>query len=184
MSVDATSSSNATTAMSTVGSTSSGSLQLLYAQLQLEQADLAQDDAMAYLDKIEASQAEQSLCAEMISQATALMEQADTSGEAVQMPYEMVCFFQDRGITFDSAGDDTASGNIYDQNGDWIDTQHSADEWEYNIENLSTYRDELGTETQTDMVYVEDFMGQYNSYLTGANSTIDSGNQTLQTILT
>ncbi len=168
MSVDATSSTSSA-AISTVGSTSSGSLQLLYAQLQLEQADLAQDDAMAYLDKIEASQAEQSLCAEMISQATALMEQADTGDCCVEMPQEMIDFFEDRGITFDTDGNDYS---------------HDVDQWEYNIENLSTYRDELGTETQTDMVYVEDFMGQYNSYLTGANSTIDSGNQTLQTILT
>ena len=32
------------------------------------------------------------------------------------------------------------------------------------------------------MVYVQDFMGQYNSYLTGANSSIQQSNQTLGTI--
>jgi hypothetical protein len=33
------------------------------------------------------------------------------------------------------------------------------------------------------MVFVQDFMGQYNSYLTGANTAIQQANQTLQTIV-
>jgi hypothetical protein len=33
------------------------------------------------------------------------------------------------------------------------------------------------------MVFLQDFMGQYNSYLTGANSAIQQSNQTLGTIV-
>jgi hypothetical protein len=34
------------------------------------------------------------------------------------------------------------------------------------------------------MVFIQDFMGQYNSYLSGANSAVQSSNQTLQTLAT
>ena len=39
--------------------------------------------------------------------------------------------------------------------------------------------EELGTNTQQEMVYVQDYMGQYNSYLQGANTQITNANQTL-----
>jgi hypothetical protein len=39
--------------------------------------------------------------------------------------------------------------------------------------------DALGTDTQQKMVFVQDYMGQYNSYLQGANSVIQQSNQTL-----
>ena len=39
--------------------------------------------------------------------------------------------------------------------------------------------EELGTNTQQEMVYVQDYMGQYNSYLQGANTQIANSNQTL-----
>ena len=48
----------------------------------------------------------------------------------------------------------------------------------------SAYRDQLGTDTQQLMVFVQDYMGQYNSYLQGANSAIQQGNQTLQALAT
>ena len=34
------------------------------------------------------------------------------------------------------------------------------------------------------MVYLQDFIGQYNSYLQGANSAISTANQTLTAIAT
>ena len=34
------------------------------------------------------------------------------------------------------------------------------------------------------MVYLQDFMGQYNSYLQGANSAISQATQTLTTLAT
>ena len=53
------------------------------------------------------------------------------------------------------------------------------DEWEVAITSLKAHLDQLGTDTQQKMVFVQDFMGQYNSYLQGANSAIQQGNQTL-----
>jgi pantothenate kinase-related protein Tda10 len=47
------------------------------------------------------------------------------------------------------------------------------------INSLKAHLDQLGTNTQQKMVFVQDFMGQYNSYLQGANSAIQQSNQTL-----
>ena len=53
------------------------------------------------------------------------------------------------------------------------------DEWNVAIQSLQAHLDTLGTNTQQLMVFVQDFMGQYNSYLQGANSAIQQSNQTL-----
>ena len=57
--------------------------------------------------------------------------------------------------------------------------QLTKDEWEVAITSLKAQLDQLGTDTQQKMVFVQDFMGQYNSYLQGANSAIQQANQTL-----
>ena len=44
---------------------------------------------------------------------------------------------------------------------------------------LESRLEELGTNTQQEMVYIQDYMGQYNSYLQGANTQIANSNQTL-----
>ena len=50
------------------------------------------------------------------------------------------------------------------------------------IQSLQAYQETIGTDIQTKMVYVQDFMGQYNSYTQGANSAIQSGMQTLTSV--
>ncbi len=59
----------------------------------------------------------------------------------------------------------------------------TTEDYEMIIESLENYSSQLGTNTQQLMVFINDFLGQYNSYLTGANSTISGSNQTLQKII-
>ena len=47
---------------------------------------------------------------------------------------------------------------------------------------LESRLEELGTNTQQEMVYIQDYMGQYNSYLQGANTQIANSNQTLTSL--
>jgi pantothenate kinase-related protein Tda10 len=70
-----------------------------------------------------------------------------------------------------------ANGLAYDhaQN----DDLHTKEQWGVAITSLQAKLDSLGTDTQQKMVFVQDFMGQYNSYLQGANSVIQQSNQTL-----
>jgi hypothetical protein len=57
------------------------------------------------------------------------------------------------------------------------------DQFDANITALKSYQEQLGSKTQSIMVFVNDFMAQYSSFLTGANSSIEKHNQTLTTIL-
>jgi hypothetical protein len=83
------------------------------------------------------------------------------------MPADMKEFFEKRGLSWDTAGSD-----------DW----HTSDEWDYNLKSLTNYQEEVGNKTQTLMIYLQDFIGQYNSYQEGAMSAVSSATQTLRSI--
>ncbi|MBG3876346.1 hypothetical protein FVW20_04720 [Desulfovibrio oxamicus] len=159
--------SSVTSIMDSINLGPTQSLQMLFAKLNLAQAQLAKNGAMENINKIQKSQEAQKECATMIAKARDLQNQAKTSGKAADMPPEMVTYFDKNGLKYDTKGNDV---------------HHNKDEWEYNIQSLTAFRDQLGTDTQQLMVFVQDFMGQYNSYLQGANSAIQQGNQTLQTL--
>ncbi|WP_302554338.1 hypothetical protein [uncultured Bilophila sp.] len=61
-------------------------------------------------------------------------------------------------------------------------TGSSKDDLDVAIQSLQAHQDTLGTDVQTEMVYVQDFMGQYNSFTQGANSAIQSAMQTLTNV--
>ena len=154
----------------------SGSVQFLFAKLQLAQSEICKNQAESYMKQIELIQDEQKACADMIEKARKLQNDAkngtgDCSWDknASVMPDDMVKFFEERGISFDTTGG----------KGDYV---HNADEWDYNLKSLTNYQEQIGNKTQTLMIYLQDFIGQYNSYQEGAMSAISSGTQTLRTI--
>ncbi|SIO28688.1 hypothetical protein [Halodesulfovibrio marinisediminis] len=51
------------------------------------------------------------------------------------------------------------------------------------IARINTHIESLGTDTQTQMIRLQDFMGQYNNFLQGAHKAIGDGKQTLNAIL-
>ena len=153
-----------------------GSVQFMFAKLQLAQSEICKNQAESYMKQIEDIQAEQKECAEMIAKARELQQAAkngtgDCSWDknASVMPQEMVDYFNEKGISFDTCGGE----------GDYV---HNADEWDYNLKSLTNYQEQIGTKTQTLMVYLQDFIGQYNSYMQGANTQISNANQTLTNI--
>lgn len=148
---------------------SSSNIQFIFAKLQLEQSQICRTNAESYITKIQADQEEQKKCADMIAQARELQNQAKTEDKCTEMPKEMQDYFKQNGLSWDETGNDT---------------HHDKDEWEYNIKSLMNFQETLGTATQTDMIYLQDYMGQYNSFLQGANKAITETNQTMQSILT
>ena len=147
----------------------------MYAMLQLEQAQLCKDQSEAMMDKIQANQEEQQKTADMISEARNLQAQAqemEDSGEDVkwtEMSPEMIAFFEEHELAMDESDGDYA---------------HTAEEWDVAIQSLENYQEELSTTTQTDMIVLQDYLGQYNSYLQGANKAVTDGISTLQNIIT
>ena len=143
------------------------SIQFLFAKLQMAQSQICKAQAETYMSMIEDIQAEQKLTAQMIEDARELQNEAKTNNKATAMPQTMIDFFNDRGLSFDLTGGYTT---------------HNADEWDYNIKTLTNYQEQIGNNTQTLMIYLQDFIGQYNSYQEGAMSAISSATQTLRSI--
>ena len=167
------------------------SLQLMFAKLQLELAETAKTQAMDKMDAIAKAQDEQKLVSQLLNEARQAKADANSGIAAgtqsetythkpgdekttnwkekntkncTLMSKEMVDYMDAHGLAYDKTGNDY---------------NHSADEWDVAITALEGRLEELGTNTQQEMVYVQDYMGQYNSYLQGANTQISNANQTL-----
>ena len=145
----------------------SGSIQSMFAKLQLQLAATAKDQALAYMETIEKTQAEQKKVAEFISECRKLQQEAQVNGEATALPEEIQTYMDENGLVYDKTGNDLLM---------------TKDEWNVAIGSLQNHLETLGTDIQSQMVYIQDFMGQYNSYLQGANSAISNANQTLTSI--
>ena len=192
MQVDNTSTSSVT--FGELGPTTS--LQLMFAKLQLELAGTAKSQAMDKMDAISKAQDEQKLVSKLLNEARQAKADAkngnssditttyytyDKDGKVTgsytetapkgkdynPMSNEMVKYMDEHGLAYGKTGDDH---------------MHTEEEWDVAITALEGRLEELGTNTQQEMVYIQDYMGQYNSYLQGANTQISNSNQTLTSL--
>ena len=136
-----------------------GSLQVMFAQLQQEQAEIIKQQAMQQMKETEALQAEQRQVSGYLNQARSLQSEAEASDSATAMPGEMQEYMLKNGLAYDTTGDD-------------LDMTY--EEWDVAISSLESRMEMLGVQTQQLMVYLQDFIGQYNSYQGGANQIISS----------
>lgn len=140
-----------------------GSTQMMFAKLQLAQAEICKNQAEDYMTQIEEIQREQQDCAAMIEKARELQDTARTSGTAA-VPDDMLAYFTAHGLHLPE-GKDTGA--------------YTPDSWDDAINSLTDYQESIGNQTQTLMVSLQDFIGQYNSYLQTANAQVKDANQTL-----
>jgi hypothetical protein len=215
----------------------SGSVQLLFAKLQLTLAELSKNSASDYMNQIQSSQDEQKKVSQMTQAVRQSLADFEASGEA-DFPPEIIAYMEENGLalpasivkneliekteevlvrckaaregscahpwitsmTAEDARFFTDNGVAYDRSGN--DLNHDTGQWDLTIRNLEAFQatlpdpltaadlktavtslqshlDTLGVDTQQKMVFVQDFMGQFNSYLQGANSVIQQSNQTL-----
>ena len=174
------------------------SLQLMFAKLQLELAETAKTQAMDKMDAIATAQDEQKLVSQLLNEARQAKADANSGvgndAEKTQT-YEVPKEDANGNVVYETVTETVPKGNnatfmsqemvdymdahglAYDKTGN--NHSHSADEWDVAITALESRLEELGTNTQQEMVYVQDYMGQYNSYLQGANTQIANSNQTL-----
>ncbi|MDR2388135.1 MAG: hypothetical protein LBE80_11225 [Deltaproteobacteria bacterium] len=144
----------------------SGSIQLRFAVLQMELAKTNKEKAMTVLTTIQNEQEKTKQVADYIKDARDRKVKAPINYyKHFTMPDDMHKFFSDNGLKVSYKYPD--------------DKHYNESQWEYNIKSLENYMETLGTDTQQNMVYVQDFMGQYNSYLSGANSAIQKSADTL-----
>ena len=146
------------------------SVNFVFAKLQMELAASAKDSALGYIKQIEGAQAEQKEVADMLQRCRELQNQAKDSGGCTEMPADVRAFMDKNNLTYD-----LTTGGVKDPTKATADSLHNKDEWDVAIQSLQAYQETIGTDIQTKMVYVQDFMGQYSSYTQGANSAIQSG---------
>ncbi len=201
---------NSTSSITATDLGPSSSLQLMFAKLQLELSETAKSQALERMESISDQQEEQKLVSSLLNEARQAQADAkagvgsdaektatfnvpkkDSNGNvmtddngniiyektrkesvpkgnnATFMSQEMVDYMELHGLAMDK------TGNNY---------SHSAEEWDVAITSLEARLEELGTDTQQQMVYIQDYMGQYNSYLQGANTQISNANQTLTSL--
>ena len=201
---------NSTSSVTATALGPSSSLQLMFAKLQLELSETAKSQALERMESISDQQEEQKLVSSLLNEARQAQADAkagvgnnadktatfnvpkkDSNGNvmtddkgniiyektrtetvgkgnnATFMSQEMVDYMESHGLAMDRTADNYS---------------HSAEEWDVAITSLESRLEELGTDTQQQMVYIQDYMGQYNSYLQGANTQISNANQTLTSL--
>ena len=150
------------------------SLQLMFAKLQLELAETAKSQAMDKMDAISKAQDEQKLVSQLLNEARQAKADAkngnssditttyytyDKDGKVTgsytetapkgkdynPMSNEMVKYMDEHGLAYDKTGDDH---------------MHTEEEWDVAITALEGRLEELGTNTQQERVYIQDYMGQ------------------------
>ena len=249
------------------GMGSTGNIQLLFAQLQMELAQTNKESALEKIDQIRESQAESAAITEAINALRNLKSELDATGKddidisrfgtfpadmsdeerQAQITKLQECIDEgnsQRALSIKGKSDD-AQGNankavtgykdctamsveaekFLKDNGVFIDNDgndrwHNPDEWDDNlnamagrmaylqagdlcekygielpssgkltperidtvIASLQAVQEETGSDIQQEMVFVQDFMGQYKSYTQGASSAISSASETLKTV--
>ena len=153
------------------------SVNFIFAKLQMELAAAAKDSALGYIKQIEKAQADQKKVADMLQKCRSLQDQAKDSGKCTEMPAEIREYMDKNKLEYSY----TTKG-VSNPDRTTADSWHNKDEWDLAIQSLQAHQETIGTDIQTLMVYVQDYMGQYNSYTQGANSAIQSALQTLTNV--
>ena len=153
------------------------SINFIFGKLQMELAATAKVAARDHISQIEKANADQKKVADMLQQCRKLQEQAKAGDKCTKMPDDIRKYMDENGLTYSL----TTKG-VDDPTTKTADSWHNKDEWDVAIQSVQAHQETLGTDIQTEMVYVQDFMGQYNSFTQGANSSIQSGIQTLTSV--
>ncbi len=147
-----------------------GSPQLALAMLQMELAKTNKESALSGIKEIETQQAKKKEFADMLNAAREAKQYGlheNTKGISDGMSQGFKNFLKSNGISI-------PGGKDIEGKKDKIDAA-----WDRVIAQLQTKLDTVGANIQTQMVQLQDFMGQYNSYMQGANSAISQSNQIL-----
>ena len=154
----------------TAGLSPTSSLQLMFAALQ--NAEAANADAQARLAIVEQTYEEQELVAGFLETARTLQSQAAAANSYTQMPSDMFAYMSENNLTYTYYNGGPAKGFAMLREEDWNSV----------IPLLESRFIQLQESIQRDMIYIQNFMGLYNSYAQGANTQNSSSKQTLDSI--
>lgn len=144
------------------------SLQILYAKMQLELSNNAKKQAQEMMNQVAALQEEQKQVSNFLNTARQLQNESKENQDLTsRMPDDMYAYINENNLGYDKSSDDMLL---------------TAEKWDTVIVLLENRLMELGTETQQKMVYIQNLMGQYNSYLQGTNTQTSNSSQVLTSL--
>lgn len=135
---------------------SQGSVQIMFHKLQQQQAQLCKDQAQKYLEGIQNQQNMEKQHAELINQLREFSNTIDK--EPLQLPDEIKQKLIDLDIC--SEADDTLTKKLTKEDVDSL------------IAKVELIQENVGANIQQNIVYIQDFIGQYNSYIKDSASAI------------
>lgn len=140
------------------------SLELTFAKMQLELAEIAKQQAMDRMNQVGKIQDEQKQILGFLNTARQCKEDAVTSGKATEMPADMAAYMNTNNLSYNAVSRDPS-------------LILGSAEWDTAIASLENRIDELNEVLQQQMTSIQDSMGQYNSYMQGANTQMTDANQ-------
>jgi hypothetical protein len=146
------------------------SIQFRFAKLQLVLAELNKKQATDRIDEITKTQDEAKKCAAMIQDARFVQGKGGYCSDALY-PNNRTYYEKCKAIK-----------DFMEKNDLTYTATDSTKPWDDILTDLKSLQERIGADVQQKMVFVQDYMGQYNAYLTGASTAIQQANQTLQTI--
>ena len=153
----------------------SGSISLMFAKLQMSLAQANRSKAESIIKDIQATQAEATQYAEMINTLRSAKTNAvDSKGNSIEA--------SDSTRAQVVAANKEALKSMGISDSDLNKSKFTKDEIELIISNLQTKQDTIGSNIQQQMVYVQDYIGQYNAYTSGSTSAISEAHSTLKSV--
>ncbi len=147
------------------GGVSTESTQIMFAQLEIAEAYQKQvADTTTQVGQLQQEQREAANHLIIAQNLQALAKSRDT---ATEMPADIASYMQANNLAYDTTGNDLLM---------------TADEWNTAVSSLQAHLEALGQNTQQMMVYLQDFIGQYNSHLQDTDAQTQSPNQTLSSL--
>lgn len=161
---DATSSLSGT--MNSLQDLSGGNIQFIFAQLQQQLNQMCKDQAAKEIEQIQKQQEQQRQCTELLRQLRELNSTIKSTGTPVALSEDIKSRLIELGIC--SAGDAVMNKAVTSQEVDML------------ISYAENKLESIASSTQQEMVYIQDYIDQYNSYLQQSNAAIASagGSQT------
>lgn len=139
------------------------SLQQYFAKLQLQLAQAARENAQASMEQIQAQQELMSVCTQYINEARIIQSGLSGAGAAAAVPADMLAFLQEHSLYVPTDPD-----------------KADAESWKAVVSALESFQESAGSSTQQQMVYIQDYIGQYNNYTQGAASAVSEVQEALR----
>lgn len=123
------------------------SVQQLFAKLQQELAQSAKESAQSSIEQVQALQELSRTCTEYINEAKTIRSGLVEAGDAAAVPEDMLAFLQEHSLYVP-----TDPGKA------------DSESWKAIVSALESFLESTSTNCQQQMVFVQDYIGQYNSF--------------------